>query len=245
LALHDKLFDYCERGSDPAFWAEPVNALTNVGFLLAGAWAIRRALRIEPGRPERSLGLALGALVVVIGAGSFLFHTFATGLAKLADVIPITVFMIVYLGVALRFFLGLGWLPASALLLAFLASLFIFERLPCVGPLSIVDHSRGRCLNGTIGYLPAWIALVVVGATLTVRGHAAARLLLMASVVFLVSMIFRTLDRALCPSWSHGTHSLWHLLNATTLFLLLKAVVDIPPGRRVDATSSSYLRERS
>jgi hypothetical protein len=29
---------YCER-TDPSFWAEPVNALTNIAFLLAAALA--------------------------------------------------------------------------------------------------------------------------------------------------------------------------------------------------------------
>jgi len=241
LALLDKLFDYCERGSDPAFWAEPVNALTNVGFLLAGGYAICRALAIEPRRPERALGLALGALVMVIGTGSFLFHTFATGLAKLADVIPIMVFMLAYLGVALRVLLGLRWLAVGALLIAFFAALMLAERIPCRGLLSIVDAARGRCLNGTIGYLPAWLALLAVGATLRLRGHAAARPMLLAAAVFAVSMLFRSLDRALCPTWSYGTHSLWHLLNATTLFLLLKAVVDIPAGRR-DREASTHDR---
>ncbi len=38
---------YCERGG-PEFWAEPANALSNAGFLLAAAAAARRR---APGRP--------------------------------------------------------------------------------------------------------------------------------------------------------------------------------------------------
>ncbi|HRD75938.1 MAG TPA: ceramidase domain-containing protein, partial [Hyphomicrobiaceae bacterium] len=166
MALLERIFDYCERGLDPAFWAEPVNALTNVAFIAVGGAAILSASALPVAARVRWLPMALGALVVVIGIGSFLFHTFATRIAKLADVIPITIFMLVYLAVALRLFLGFGWIAVAAILVVFAASMPLMERLPCRGPLSIVAHARGRCLNGTVGYLPAWIALIAIGGVL-------------------------------------------------------------------------------
>lgn len=53
----------CERILD-GFWGQPVNALTSLGFSLAGAWLIRR-------RPERRM---VGIGLVGVGLGSFLFH---------------------------------------------------------------------------------------------------------------------------------------------------------------------------
>ena len=40
MDYQQKIFAYCERGLDPSFWAEPVNALTNLGFILASLIAL-------------------------------------------------------------------------------------------------------------------------------------------------------------------------------------------------------------
>jgi hypothetical protein len=83
--MNARIFAYCERGLDPAFWAEPLNALSNAAFLIAAWWAWRTWRQsLQAGQAE----LGLVALLAVIGAGSFLFHTFATRWAALADVIP-------------------------------------------------------------------------------------------------------------------------------------------------------------
>lgn len=79
---------YCER-TDPTFWAEPINALTNISFILAawGAWHLaRRSTTLSP-----VIWLLL-TTIVAIGIGSFLFHTLATSWARVLDVLPILVF---------------------------------------------------------------------------------------------------------------------------------------------------------
>jgi hypothetical protein len=53
----------CERILD-GFWGQPINALTSLGFAVAGAWVIRR-------RPDR---LVVGLALIGVGVGSFLFH---------------------------------------------------------------------------------------------------------------------------------------------------------------------------
>lgn len=200
---------YCER-IDPSFWAEPVNALTNLAFLLAAALAFhsaRRAGGLEPG-----IGLLL-TLMVAIGLGSFLFHTFATRWAALADVLPITLFILSYLILTLRRGFGLGWIWAGLLGLGFL-------------PLSAAISGGARvltggALGGSSGYLPALLALVVCGLLLRRRNDVASRDLLTAAVLFLVSLTFRTLDRPLCDALPLGTHFVWHLLNGLLLGYLV------------------------
>jgi len=71
------IFDYCERGLSPSFWAEPLNALTNGGFILA---ALAGTVMIAK-RPsnERSLWQIFFVLnFIAIGIGSFLFYTCRT-----------------------------------------------------------------------------------------------------------------------------------------------------------------------
>jgi hypothetical protein len=225
-----KIFDYCERALDPSFWAEPLNALSNGTFIIAGLIAAVQLARSE--RADRALfEWCLVALVLVIGTGSFLFHTYATRWAVLADTIPISLFMLAYLGYALRRFVG--W-PCLAILIAlalFYWSIDLARAITCNNELLPVTQAAGKgCFNGTLGYAPAFAALVLVGAVLAWQGHAAARYLFIAAAVFLASMTFRTIDVEICPltridGRALGTHFLWHILNGVVLYVLLLGAI--------------------
>lgn len=60
----------CERVAD-GLLAQPVNAITSLGFVLAGGVIIARALRAPQRRVEP---LVFGASVVAMGLGSALYH---------------------------------------------------------------------------------------------------------------------------------------------------------------------------
>lgn len=223
---------YCER-SDPGFWAEPVNALSNAAFLVAAslaAWRLRRA-----GTADVPAFL-LSALVAVVGVGSFLFHTLAVRWSLLADVIPIALFIYAYFLLAMRRYFDLGIGAALATTVAFAAVNLGLE--------PILDGLTGRSMdaltNGSIGYAPAILALAGVAAGLLApqgcrlgpARHEAGRALLGIAALFAVSLVFRTFDRAVCPVWPLGTHALWHLLNAGVLYGLI-------------AVAARYRRRRS
>ena len=89
---------YCER-IDATFWSEPVNAITNAAFLIAAFWVWRR-----PDLPI--MGRVLAIILALIGIGSFLFHTFAQPWAGVADVVPILIYILVYIYVATRDYLA-------------------------------------------------------------------------------------------------------------------------------------------
>ena len=149
-----KIFAYCERGLNPAFWAEPLNAVSNAAFLIAAVLALmawhRHGHDFSGNRNHGRTELALVLLVGVIGVGSFLFHTFATRWAAVADVAPIGIFMIAYLGYALRRFGGFGWALTLGGLVLFLAAMGVADGITCDGR---------PCLNGSMAYLPAFGAL--------------------------------------------------------------------------------------
>src|SRR5262249_44767381 len=109
---------YCER-TDPSFWAEPANALTNAAFLIAAAaafWMWRRAGgRVFP-------VLALIVVLVAVGLGSFAFHTFETRGARLADVIPIAIFIYGYLLLAMMRFLRMAAGVSVAIVVVYAAA---------------------------------------------------------------------------------------------------------------------------
>lgn len=219
--MNQKVFAYCERGVDPSFWAEPFNAVTNLAFLLAAAWALALWLRH---RAERGalFELAMVLLVFVIGIGSFLFHTFATRWAAFADTIPIGIFMMAYMGYALRCYLRWQWWAVAAGLLIFFFALSQASMVRCDG---------GPCLNGSVAYVPALLAMLLIGLAVSPRKHPAAGHLIAAGLIFGVSLTFRSLDRAWCDATDVaalgplGLHFLWHCLNAAVLFTLLRAAI--------------------
>ena len=197
---------YCER-TDPSFWAEPVNASTNAAFLVAALLAF---LEWRRGARRDMPLLALIGLVALVGLGSFLFHTLATRGAALFDVIPIAVFICAYFLLALRRFLGLRMLPALAVLGAFMLASSAVSWLVPAG-----------ALNGSVPYLPALTAMVVIGGL--VRRQPEGKPVLLAAVLFTVSVALRSVDSLMCDAFPLGTHFLWHTLNAVVLYLLLHA----------------------
>jgi hypothetical protein len=199
---------YCER-SNASFWAEPLNAATNAAFLLAAAVAFHMWRR-GGGRDQPALALIV--VVVAVGLGSFTFHTVATRGAALADTIPIAIFIYGYLLLALRRFLHVSPAGAVAIVLAYGA---IAQTLPLM-------VSPGA-FNGSGGYLPALVAMIAV-ALATVG--ATRRGLALAAAIFTLSLTLRTIDRAACAEFPHGTHFLWHLLNASVLYLLLHTAIN-------------------
>lgn len=207
--------NYCER-LDPGFWAEPLNALSNEAFILAAAYGFhlwrRAGARDWP-------GLWLIAVAVSVGIGSFLFHTFANRWSLLADVLPIAAFIYSYFLLAMRRYLHLG--PAVAILTTAVFAAFnvSFERI-WFGWLPNVS------LNGSVGYIPAALALLAVGALCRAAGEkAAGRALLLAAGLFGLSLAFRSMDAASCAALPVGTHFLWHGLNGLVLAVLMRAAI--------------------
>lgn len=205
---------YCER-TDPSFWAEPVNALTNAAFLIAAAVAFVQWRRAEPRDWPVLLPIALTA---AIGVGSFIFHTFATRGAALFDTVPIAIFIYAYLLLALRRFLHLPLLVSLVLLAAFALLSYLESRIVPPGT-----------LNGSHAYLPAFAALIVCG--WLVRAEPSGKLMLSAAGVLALSLTFRSVDMAVCAVFPLGTHFLWHSLNGVVLYLLLHAALSAPASK--------------
>ena len=231
MSWTEQLFRYCERGADPAFWAEPLNALTNICFLLTTALAWR-LYRCNLPSPERRVAVAfLITLVAVIAVGSFLFHTTAARWAAVADLAPIGIFMLAYFAFALSAFLDFDWCQSALGLAMFVVLLMLASEVSCAPPFMPVSNALGlECFNGTVGYAPAWLAMLAIGGALRYRRHPAAPLLLAAAAIFLVSMAFRAFDFEICADLlvhDHriGTHFIWHVLNAAVLYLLLRAAI--------------------
>ncbi len=214
-------FGYCERLS-AAFWAEPLNAISNGAFILAAILGF--VLWRRAGGRDLVAGLMIG-LVFAIGIGSFLFHTMPARWTLLADVVPIQLFAFSCFGLALRRFLGLS--PATSLVGMALFVAAAFGLSAALGPLLPAG------MRGSAGYAAFVLGLFGVALALRLRGMAPAaqRLLALAGFVFAVSLTLRSLDSVACGSVPFGLHWAWHLLNAVVLALLLRALIAHGPGQ--------------
>jgi hypothetical protein len=217
---------YCERAGAAGLWAEPVNAITNLAFLVAALLVARHLVRQKFSSIADLWALAL--ILFSIGVGSGLWHLYATHATLLADVIPIALFMHLFLISALRRLFQCSWGKTLAGWLLFVVATIAGE-----------IYLPSAMLNGSVMYLPALVALMLLTAGLVRRRHPAARDFLVALGVFLISVTFRTVDMALCETFTLGTHFLWHLLNAYLLWRLLMALVlcvSLPRNAGQDAT---------
>ena len=221
---------YCERGLDTSFWAEPANAVSNAGFIIAGVLCLLEILRQ---RPEQRgwMAAVLSLLIIIIGIGSFLFHTFATRWAGAADVIPIVLFMLLAVYASVRRLVGAPvWLSLLAVP-GFIGLLFLAFQFRCsIEGVSFGGPVGTPCFGGSIGYAPALLMLLGIGGALAAMGRPAGPRLLAAGAVFAVSLTARTLDKQMCDlfiigGYPLGAHFLWHLLNAVTLYLTATAVI--------------------
>jgi hypothetical protein len=225
-----KIFAYCERGLNPAFWAEPINALTNLGFIIASLVALILLMR-KPADESKWMRYLLILNIFVIGIGSFLFHTYATPWAASADVIPIGIFMLVYLGYSLYVFAGLPRFITVPAIGVFAYIIQLAGGVDCASlGLDWGFFKATNCLNGSFAYIPALAAMLLVGFWLALRRHPAAFYLIAAGLTFIVSVGFRSTDRIWCNNVAFmdkalGTHFLWHSLNSVVLFLLILAAV--------------------
>lgn len=201
---------YCER-TDAGYWSEPVNALTNLAFMVVAVLAWRLAAA------ERDRGAqALAAVLFLIGVGSYLFHTHAQVWAMMADVVPIQGFILLYLYLAtVRFFGTPPWVGIVAVVLFVPYAAVVGRGIGAVfGP-----------MNGSVGYMPVPILIAAYGAALWRRAPRTAAGLLAGAGLLALSLAFRTMDQAVCGRFPFGTHFLWHLLNAAMLGWMILVLV--------------------
>ena len=185
---------YCER-VDFTFWAEPINAVTNAAFIIAALLVAPRAVGI---------GRLSTLLLFLIGVGSFLFHTFATRWAGMADTLPILLFILVYLFAVHRDLIGLRWYWAL------LATAGFFPFAAVVVPLLM----QVPFFEVSAPYWTVPILLIVYGA---IMGGATRRGFWIGAGILALSLTFRSVDETLCDAIPFGTHFMWHILNAVML----------------------------
>jgi len=192
---------YCER-LDASFWAEPINAISNLSFIVAGLliWRLRY-----------SRATLMAILLILIGLGSFSFHTYANRLTGLLDVLAIAIYLVTF-----AFLIPKQWSKSSIWIQLGSVLLLII----CI----VLTQLLISTLKPTLPWLPpgmylgAWLTLIIYALVTQSSNSRAARFLWLTIIVFPFSLLSRQLDTPLCEL-TGGSHWLWHLLNGLTLYL--------------------------
>ena len=199
---------YCERVG-MGLLAEPLNAVSNVSFLLAAwaAWVVaKRTGALSAG--VRAL-IAIGASV---GIGSILWHTYPTMPTLILDSVPILIFIMWYIWLYVRNVIGMRPPFAVASAAAFLlATLLAF---PFAG-----------VLHGAFVYTPGLVVTLVLGLFHARERRVARFTLLAAAGVYLAALFFRTIDNEVCPVLPIGTHFLWHILIGLVTYQAMRTLI--------------------
>ena len=195
---------YCER-SGAGFWHEPINALTNLIFILAGFILVLKT------RPNR-LCIFLSLQIIFIGIASFLFHTFANILVGLIDAVSIMLFGVTYIFGSNLYFLKLSYVTSLIIAVCLLPFSFVVSQLATI--------SFGT-LNGSTWYF-SFIILFLTYSYVIRKEFAQMSAILFSAALFLsVSIIFRSIDIISCNSIPVGTHFVWHIMNGILLWTLV------------------------
>lgn len=198
---------YCER-LQSGLWDEPINAISNLAFFIS-AWSIWRLSHCLSVRFYRVKLLIY--LMIAIGIGSSLFHTFATRWASLLDIIPIVMFQLFYLWVYTRRVMKLEYGMSVILMVGLLISSLVSMQL--------------MILNGSLSYLPAFLYLLGLGIYHFREDKRGKILLLIGTGIFILALFFRTIDQAICATFPLGTHFIWHLLNGLMLYFVMRGLL--------------------
>ena len=195
---------YCER-LDASFWSEPLNAITNIFFLVAAMWVLRR---------ESLNGMAriLAFILGMIGVASFLFHSFAQTWAGTVDVLFILCFTIFYLFAATKDFLGAPKSIAILISIGFLPFSIVVDWL--TSPLTFLGSTRI--------YIPILILVIFFSILIYTRIPTVSRGLTLGALILMASMLARVVDVPLCQAIPIGTHFLWHVMNAVMLAWMIE-----------------------
>ena len=215
----DPIDTYCER-LGPGLWAEPVNALTNVAFLVA-------ALAMWQRWPEPAICRVLSVLLAVIGLGSGLFHTFAMPWAAAADTLPILAFILVYIHAAHRVIWRQG---------AWAALAFSLGAVPWIAVLTFV-FARLPGFDVSAFYWPVPLLILLHAVLLRSRAPDTAAGFAAGACLLSVSLVLRSLDQVACQAFPLGTHFVWHLINAVMLAWMIEVL-----GRHGRALATGPIR---
>lgn len=206
-------YGICERHG-LGWMAEPLNVFSSLAFIVVAITIYRYYKREEDIQNRRIWDIhALTFLTFIIGINSVVFHAFPGPTTELLDTLAIVLFIILYFWSVLFRIGRCNLFQASICFVAF------------VGGSHMLVSQFPNALNDSIGYLSSMIALIIIAVHLHLKARPSSQYFMLAAITGICSLFCRAIDKEICALLPVGTHFIWHTLNATLLYILLKQLV--------------------
>ncbi len=200
---------YCERLGNSLF-SEPINLISNFAFLLS-AFFIFRLYKIH--KISGTWHWVLFYLTLSIGIGSALWHSFRTPTTHAFDAIPIYLFLLTFLFLLLKN-LTKNIRKSIIGILGFL----LFQ--------IIVSVYLPGFLNGSIRHVVNASVFILLCLWIYEKKKLNSNLVI-ALLMYVFGITFRTIDNSVCSVFPFGTHFLWHVLTAIASYFAVKGLVGL------------------
>lgn len=204
--------EYCERVGN-SLLSEPINLFSNLAFFIAAFFAYRLITKLKLGTTYKIISL----IILIIGIGSSAWHSVRTPFAHAMDFLPIFAFFMFYLYQLLKRLTTDKYLP-------FLATLGL------LGLQIAMSILFPTVLNGSVRHVVNLFLLSGLIYILNSQNKHMAHFIWM-FICYLLAVIFRTLDNTVCSNFPIGTHFLWHILTASTVYLAFRSLISLDQAK--------------
>jgi len=207
--------EYCERVGNN-FYSEPANALSNIAFFF---FAFLTYSLLKKHKIKSSSYWFLFSLIILIGTGSTLWHSFRNPFTGALDAVPIYIFLLSFLYLLIRKLTSKKYTPlilVSAFLLSQVVASFAFPDF----------------LNGSIRYFVSAATFLTSFYWLYKKQGFINKSLLTSLIVFSVAILFRSIDNSVCSQFQLGTHFLWHIFTSMAAYFAIKGLVELDTPER-------------
>ncbi len=208
--IHDRGPHYYEF-NDSWLIREPWNAASSVFFLVPvfyWLWRLKGEYR------ENNAIVMMLPLLFLNGLGSTFFHALrASNFFLFLDFAPAAVLMLILTYYFWNLIIGKPWVSVAIIVLSFVPRFFLFRYLDEWGLTRQDVVNFSYFFSGLMFFLPTMIINLKTG---WYKWY-----LIFASIVLLsLSLMFRNLDDRTHPLLPMGTHWLWHVVSALSVFTL-------------------------
>ena len=205
---------YCERTHE-GLWAEPLNVVTNLAFVIVLFLLFKYFNKHFKGQYLKYWDISLLLFFLFcLSIGSTLWHLFAQRWALMADVIPILLFINVFL---LSCFVRVLKFSAWQAALAFV----VYQAMN----FAVQKQFDINTLNGSIFYVPILLYLAIIMVFTCRMGKSLCQYYVLSVTLFAIALVLRTLDLSACDVFPLGTHFIWHTLISMMIYALTMSLM--------------------
>ena len=199
---------YCESSS--GFFQEPLNAITNLAFLIAAFFIYKKIRKNKIKKPEYYFALFF---VISLGLSSFFWHSYGNNLSFGLDFFLAGLFVLTAGFILVNNVIKNRFLTGSIILSFAFVGWILSSFLPS--------------FNAINYYLAGAILLIILLIWMRIKLGKSINKFLIVILILGFSLVLRSIDLAVCNFFPVGTHFLWHLLNALAIYLAIVFLMDL------------------